>query len=74
MPDPSDTCAAVTEVEDEITGSRLTRDEDDELRRLNFLAQHGTASKRTRERIGELRLRDRRKEIRAPRESELWGL
>jgi hypothetical protein len=48
----------------------LSRDEDDELRRLNYMAQHGMLSPRSRERILELRMRDRRLEIRAPREFE----
>ncbi|HET6966319.1 MAG TPA: hypothetical protein VFH58_16210 [Acidimicrobiales bacterium] len=48
----------------------LTREEDDELRRLNFLAQTGALSERSEARVLELRLRDRRKKIRPPREFE----
>jgi hypothetical protein len=48
----------------------LTRDEDDELRRLNWLSQIGTLAARKVERLIELRLRDRRSEIRPPREFE----
>ena len=47
---------------------RLTRAEDDELRRLHWFSQVGILSQRKRERLLELRLRDRRNEIRAPRE------
>lgn len=48
----------------------LTRDEDDELRRLNFLAQTGPLSERSKARMLELRLRDRRETVRPPREVE----
>ena len=47
---------------------RLTRQEDDELRRLNWFSQIGILSQHKRERMLELRLRDRRNEIRGPRE------
>jgi hypothetical protein len=47
---------------------RLTHEEDDELRRLNYLAKIGPLSERNRNRFIELRLRDRRHEIREPRE------
>jgi hypothetical protein len=47
---------------------RLTREEDDELRRLHWISQIGALSHHKRERMVELRLRDRRQEIRAPRE------
>ena len=47
---------------------KLTREEDDELRRLHWLSQVGTLAGKKTERLLELRLRDRRKEIRAPRE------
>jgi len=47
---------------------RLTREEDDELRRLNWISQIGCLSQHKRERMVELRLRDRRQEIRPPRE------
>ena len=49
---------------------RLTREQDDELRRLHYLALVGDLSGRSRERILELRIRDRRQEIRQPREFE----
>lgn len=55
-------------VESEELRQRLTHDEDDELRRLNWISQIGSLSQHKRERLLELRLRDRRKEIRAPRE------
>lgn len=42
----------------------LTRDEDDELRRLHRLSQMGELAGRKRERLIELRVRDRRKDIR----------
>ncbi|HEX4862568.1 MAG TPA: hypothetical protein VFV02_00760 [Acidimicrobiales bacterium] len=42
----------------------LTREEDDELRRLHRFSQLGELAGRKRERLMELRLRDRRKEIR----------
>ena len=51
-----------------VLGERPTREEDDELRRLNFFQQVGALSQRRRERFVELRLRDRRKQIRSPRE------
>jgi len=47
---------------------RLTREEDNELRRLGFFQQVGPLSDHRRERFIELRLRDRRKEVRPPRE------
>lgn len=47
---------------------RLTREEDDELRRLHWFSHMGVLSHYKRERMIELRLRDRRDEIRAPRE------
>lgn len=46
----------------------LTRAEDDELRRLNWISRIGALSVSKRERMLELRLRDRRQEIRPPRE------
>jgi hypothetical protein len=56
--------------EDELSelDKRLTRNEDDELRRLNYFSQVGSLSPRKKERFVELRLRDRRTEIRPPRE------
>lgn len=59
-----------TDAPDELVNvaQRLTRQEDDELRRLNWFSQIGILSQRKRERMLELRLRDRRSEIRAPRE------
>lgn len=47
----------------------LTRDEDEELRRLHWFSEVGTLADRKHERIVALRLRDRRKEIRPPRDS-----
>ena len=46
----------------------LTRDEDDELRRLNYFQQFGPLAGEKAERYIELRLRDRRERVRAPRE------
>ena len=48
----------------------LTREEDDELRRLAFMARYGKLRREAQERLAELRSRDRRKEIRLPREWE----
>lgn len=48
----------------------LSEEEDNELRRLNFLAQHAELSARSKERLLELRMRDRRAEVRPPREFE----
>ncbi|HUB69732.1 MAG TPA: hypothetical protein VL984_04880 [Acidimicrobiales bacterium] len=45
----------------------LTREEDDELRRLAFMARFGALDHELNKRIAELRSRDRRKEIRNPR-------
>jgi hypothetical protein len=47
---------------------RLTIEEDDELRRLNYLAEMGLLSEQSQERLIELRLRDRRRRVRGPRE------
>lgn len=47
---------------------RLTREEDDELRRLRWISQVGCLSQHKRERMVELRLRDRRQVVREPRE------
>lgn len=49
----------------------LSREEDDELRRLNFMAQNGALSERSEARMMELRLRDRRRTVRPPRELEI---
>ena len=46
----------------------LTEDEDNELRRLHYLSEMGLLSPRSNERLIELRLRDRRKRVREPRE------
>lgn len=46
----------------------LTLEEDDELRRLNYLQSIGCLGPFKAERLIELRLRDRRAEIRPPRE------
>jgi len=48
----------------------LTRDEDDELRRLGYLAKFGLLTGELEERVGELRLKDRRETIREPRSFE----
>ena len=42
----------------------LTREEDDELRRLYHFSQTGELAGRKRERLFELRLKDRRKDVR----------
>ena len=47
---------------------RLTPEEDAELRRLHWFSKVGMLSTAKRERMIELRLRDRRTQIRAPRE------
>jgi hypothetical protein len=47
---------------------RLNREEDDELRRLHFMSQFGALSERSKTRFQDLRLRDRRREVRPPRE------
>ena len=49
----------------------LTPEEDDELRRLHFFQQVGTLAGQKLDRFIELRLRDRRKTIRPPREFEV---
>lgn len=46
---------------------RLTTIEDDELRRLNYLSEMGLLSDHSQERLIELRLRDERRKVRAPR-------
>lgn len=56
-----------SEVEDPSVEAGLTRVEDNELRRLNWMAQRGTLTEAMRERMVELRLRDRRQTIRRPR-------
>lgn len=56
-----------TEAEDPSLEVGLTRVEDNELRRLNWMAQRGTLTDAMRERMLELRLRDRRQTIRRPR-------
>lgn len=55
--------------EDEETSLELglTRVEDNELRRLNWMAQRGRLTQAMSERMIELRLRDRRKTIRRPK-------
>ena len=55
------------EAEDSSLEVGLTRVEDNELRRLNWMAQRGTLTEALRERMVELRLRDRRQTIRRPR-------
>lgn len=56
-----------TEAEDPRLEVGLTRVEDNELRRLNWMAQKGQLTEGMRTRMIELRLRDRRKTIRRPR-------
>lgn len=46
----------------------LTHEEDDELRRLNWLSQYGSLSEIKLERLIELRLRDRRAAVGPPGE------
>lgn len=46
----------------------LTPDEDDELRRLGWISQVGSLAWHKQERMMQLRARDRRREIRPPRE------
>ena len=48
----------------------LTRLEDDELRRLAFIKRFGSLSAEAQERLAQLRLKDRRKEIRPPRSGD----
>lgn len=47
---------------------RLTTNEDNELRRLNYLSEMGLLSELSQERLIELRLRDERRRVRTPRE------
>ena len=47
---------------------RLTAAEDDELRRMNYLAEMGLLSEDSQERLIELRIRDERRKVRPPRE------
>ena len=50
-------------------GDRLSREEDDELRRLNWFSEHNVTLSGLKRRVfTELRRRDRREEIREPRE------
>ena len=56
-----------TGAEETCVDGGLTRVEDNELRRLNWMAQRGQLTEQMRERMIELRLRDRRKTIRRPR-------
>jgi len=51
----------------------LTRDEDGELRRLNWFSEVGALADHKQERVLELRLRDRRKAIRPPRDPVAQG-
>lgn len=46
----------------------LSRDEDDSLRRLAYMDSNGGLSSWSRERVTELRTRDRRASVRQPRE------
>jgi hypothetical protein len=54
-------------------GQGLTREEDDELRHLFWLSQIASLAGRKAERFIELRLRDRRRDVRPPREDEPVG-
>ena len=56
--------------EDPDLAQGLTREEDDELRRLHYFSQVGSLAGQKLERFFELRLRDRRRTIRPPREFE----
>ncbi|HET6917408.1 MAG TPA: hypothetical protein VFH56_15050 [Acidimicrobiales bacterium] len=68
MPQPMTTTdPAALEEAPELTQG-LTHDEDDELRRLNYIQQFGPLAAEKAERFIELRLRDRRERVRAPRE------
>ena len=49
----------------------LTRDEDDELRRLHYFANFGALAGQRLERFLDLRRRDRRKAVRVPREFDV---
>ena len=49
------------------TNERLNPDEDAELRRLHALAGFGNVATKVNERYGELRGRDRRREVREPK-------
>ena len=55
---------------DRMPGSEehLTRDEDDDLRRLTWLSQMGTLSRCKRVCLSDLLVRDRREQVRPPRE------
>lgn len=50
------------------SGRGLTPEEDDDLRRLHYLSTMAALSPRSQERLIQLRLDDRRQEIREPRE------
>ena len=63
------TLASTPALGDTVTaGQRLTRAEDDDLRRLHWLSLAGPLSSSRRRYLADLRLRDRRSEIRPPRE------
>lgn len=57
-----------TATESGLASRSLSYAEDEELRRLNYLAEISTLAEVKAERLIELRLRDRRDEVRAPRE------
>lgn len=59
--------------EDAFLTESLSRDEDDDLRRLHWLSQNGALSALFQERLLERRLRDRRTEVRPPREFDAVG-
>ena len=64
MSEPS----AVADASDPKLSMQLSREEDDELRRLNYMAGLGVLSGEKLERLRELSQRDRRHTIRPPRE------
>ncbi len=67
MTEPAERQSDLDEVEAG-PGSGLTKEEDDDLRRLHWLAQNATLSPLLQERMLERRVRDRRSEVRQPRE------
>lgn len=53
---------------DDLTEEGLTETEDDALRRLSYFADNAGLSQWSRSRLSDLRARDRREEVRLPRE------
>jgi hypothetical protein len=66
--DMAETRSAAPDEEALVLPQGLTREEDDELRRLHWFSQIGILASRRVERLIELRLRDRRNQVRPPRE------